>query len=141
MARQPINLNNKVQRLGDWIFPSVLIAISPVLAQFIVTAFQHGFEIYSVENLIAYISPKGELLLIAVALVADSMSEMLPRRIHKNHKNAIVALCWGFGIIATYVFASISTGFTQPLLVSTTSVEFFILGLLLCIWCKIAGRS
>ena len=141
MARRSINLNSKVARVWEWVFPTVLIALAPVLAQFFLSAFNRGFSAYSVYNLIGYISPRGELLIVSVALVAEAMSELLRRQISRWQRNSIISLCLGFVIFATYLFSGVSGGYSDPVAVSSTSVDIFLWGLALCIICKVAGRS
>ena len=73
MARRAINFTNKAERIWKWIFPTVLIAIAPVFAQYLTRSLNWGVTSYNQQDLIANISPHGELLLVAVALVAESL--------------------------------------------------------------------
>jgi peptidoglycan/LPS O-acetylase OafA/YrhL len=119
----------------------VVIALVPVFAQYTLSALSQGLPTYSLPFVRAYISPNGELLIVAVALVAEAGSEMWRRQIPRWQKNLIGTACIGFVILATYVFSGIPTTLASPVHVSALSSNLFIFGFAVCITCKVAGRS
>ena len=56
MARRTINLSNKVDRIMEWVFPTVIIALVPIVAQLFMTSVYRGYSIYSWRD-IAHIPP------------------------------------------------------------------------------------
>ena len=141
MARRSINLSNKAERVWEWIFPSVVIALVPVLAQYILNFLSRGFNSYNSYDFLENVSPHGELLIVSVALVAESVSEMWRRQIPRWQKNSIGSLCIVFVILATYIFAGLPVTPTNTVDVSTLSVNMFVYGCIGCVVCKVAGRS
>lgn len=141
MTRRSINFSSKVERVWKWLFPTVLIALAPVLAQYLLNLFNWGFTQYSFQDLVVNISPHGELLIIAVALVAESVSEMWRRQISGWQKDCIGTLCIFFVIIATFTFSGLNPAPSNAIAISSKSFDLFLIGLGLCITCKIAGRS
>lgn len=141
MARRAINLNNKVERILKWIFPTVLIAIAPVFAQYLTRSFNWGITSYSQQDLIANISPHGELLLVAVALVAESMSDIWRRQICGWQKEIIAGFSMVFVVAMSLIFSGLNPTPYNSVAISSQSVNWFIVGLGLCITCKLAGRS
>lgn len=141
MARRSINFNSKAERVWQWVFPSLLVALAPVLAQYFISFFNLGVVDYSWLDLRAHISPHGELLIITVALVAESASEIWRRQITGWQKDFIGSLCMVFVIIATLTFAGLTSNPTNAITISSRSFEFFLIGISLCVLCKVAGRS
>ena len=141
MSRRSINLSNKTERVWEWMFPSVIIAIAPVVAQYFLNLLRGEFISYGSLSFIETISPHGELLIVAVALVAESISEMWRRQIPRWQRNSIGSLCIGFVIISTLIYSGLSITFTNPFTVSLLSFNMFSIGFLGCVFCKIAGRS
>lgn len=141
MARKAIRLTSKVERVWAWLFPTVLVALAPVVAHCLIGLLNRGLVNYSFQNFVTQISPRGELLIVAVTLVAESMSDLWRRQITKWQKDLIGALCLAFVILATIVFASLPIIPLNVLYISNLSCVLFSLGLLLCVFCKIAGRS
>jgi hypothetical protein len=141
MARRAINLTAKADRIWKWIFPTVLIALAPVLAQYFIGLFNWGISSYSWQDLIVNISPRGELLIVAVALVAESVSDMWRRQICGWQKECIAASCIAFVVIASLIFSGLNPTPQNAIAISSQSVDFFMAGFCLCIFCKLAGRS
>lgn len=141
MTRRSINFNTKVERVWQWIFPTLSIAIAPVVAQYLLGLLHLGVISYSVEDFIAHISPHGELLIVAVALVAESASDIWRRQIAGWQKDVIGSLCFFFVLAVTLMFAGLTSTSINAVVISTFSSQLFIVGLALCIACKIAGRS
>ena len=141
MARRGINFNSKAARIWEWIFPTLLIAVSPVLAQYLLVFFNWGLTDYSMKDFMSYISPHGELLLVAVALVAESSSDVWRRQIAGWQRNLLAGICITFVIIASLVFAGLNVTQTNAIAISINSVRAFWFGIGLCIACKLAGRS
>lgn len=141
MTRRTINLSNKVDRIWKWIFPTVLIAITPVFAQYLTSFFNWGIATYDWQDLIANVSPHGELLLVAVALVAEAMSDIWRRKICGWQKECIAALCVVFVLAMSLLFAGLDPNPYNAVAISRQSVNCFIVGLGLCVTCKLAGRS
>jgi hypothetical protein len=141
MTRRTINLSNKADRIWKWIFPTVLIAIAPVFAQYLTSFFNWGIASYNWQDLIANISPHGELLLVAVALVAESMSDIWRRQICGWQKECIAGLCIAFVLAMSLLFSGLDPTPYNAVAISRLSVDWFIVGLGLCVACKLAGRS
>lgn len=141
MARRTINLTAKADRIWKWIFPTVLIAIAPVFAQYLTSFFNSGVISYTWQDLIANISPHGELLLVAVALVAESMSDIWRRQICSWQKDLIAGFSLVFVVAMSLIFSSLNPTPYNAVAISIQSVDWFIIGLGLCIACKLAGRS
>lgn len=141
MTRRTINLSNKADRIWKWIFPTVLIAIAPVFAQYLTSFFNWGIASYNWQDLIANISPHGELLLVAVALVAESMSDIWRRQICGWQKEGIAGLCIAFVLAMSLLFSGLDPTPYNAVAISRLSADWFIVGLSLCVACKLAGRS
>ncbi len=141
MARRAINFTNKAERIWKWIFPTLLIAIAPVFAQYLTKSLNWGVTSYNQQDLIANISPHGELLLVAVALVAESMSDIWRRQICGWQKEIIAGFSVVFVMSMTYIFSGLDPTPYNAVAISSQSFNWFIIGLGLCISCKVAGRS
>lgn len=141
MARRSINLNNKADRIMEWVFPTVIIALVPIAAQLFMTSAYRGSSIYSWRDLAENASPHGELIFIAATLVAESIGDIWRRQIPKHQKNVIASICLVFALSATFVFAQISSSSMYSSHISILSVYVFAFGCIACIFCKLAGRS
>jgi hypothetical protein len=119
----------------------VLIALAPVLAQYLLGLFNWGITSYSLEDLVANISPHGELLIVSVALVAESSSELWRRQISGWQKDCIAGLCIAFVVIVSLIFSGLNPNPSNAVAISSQSVDYFLGGLFLCVLCKISGRS
>ncbi|MEM0978754.1 MAG: hypothetical protein AAGH78_00635 [Cyanobacteria bacterium P01_H01_bin.58] len=138
MASKSINVGRKIERIWEWIFPTVVIALVPVLGQFILSLLNGEVDTSRYQGFEEIISPHGELLIVAVALVAESVSEIWKRQIPRWQKNVIGSFCIGFVILSTFIYSGLSVTSTT---VSSFSFEMFAWGFLLCVICKVAGRS
>ena len=141
MARRAINLSSKAERIWKWIFLTVPIALAPVLATYLLGLFNWGLMGYSLPDLIANISPHGELLIVAVALVAESVSDIWRRQICGWQKECIAGFCITFVVIVSLIFSGLNPSSSNTIAISTKSVEIFVIGFGLCVACKLAGRS
>lgn len=141
MARRSINLISKAERIWQWIFPTLVLAVAPLVAQYLLVFFNWGLTDYSFDDFAYNISPHGELLLIAVVLVAESVSETWRRQITGWQKDFIGTLCLGFIIIASVIFAGLTVTHNNATVISSHSFRFFLVGIILCITCKLVGRS
>jgi hypothetical protein len=138
---RPINLTSKAERIWKWIFVTVPIALSPVIATYLISLLNWGLTGHGWPDLIANISPHGELLIVAVALVAESVSDMWRRQICGWQKDGIAGCCITFVIIGSLIFSGLNPNPNNAIVISTTSVDVFMFGFGLCIACKLAGRS
>ena len=141
MSRRSINLGNKLERIWEWVFPTLLISLTPVFAQYLLGLINWGQARYSFSDLLANISPHGELMIISVALVAEAVSEMWRRQIPRWQKDLVGTLCIMFVVIVTFTFSGLATTPYNAIAISSSSFELFLIGVGLCIACKIAGRS
>lgn len=141
MARSTINLRSKLERVWGWIFPTLLIALTPIFAQCLLGILNWGRPSYSFLDFVANISPHGELLIIAVALVAEAVSEVWRRQIARWQKDFFGTLCIVFVLGVTFAFSGLDPTPTNAVTISSRSVDLFVFGVCLCIACKLAGRS
>ncbi|MBW4462475.1 MAG: hypothetical protein KME47_19875 [Nodosilinea sp. WJT8-NPBG4] len=141
MTRRSINLNNKVDRIMEWVFPTVLIALVPVAARLLMVSAHRGYPIQSWLDLAENASPNGELVFISATLVAESIGDIWRRQIPKHQKNVIASMCLIFALASTFVFAQISSLNMYSSQISVLSVYVFTFGCLACMFCKLAGRS
>lgn len=141
MARRSINLNSKIERVWQWCFPTLLVAVAPVVSQYIITVFDWGLTDHNLESIKFYASPNGELLLVATALVAESASEIWRRQISGWQKDILGTATIFFVITSTVFFSYLSSFNNSPLLASNMSCYFFAIGVSLCVVCKVTGRS
>ena len=141
MSRRSINLGSKIERVWEWIFPSVIIALVPVLAQYFVNLLNGEFISYRTLSFIETISPKGELMIVAVALVAESVGEIWRRQIPRRQKSLFGSLCISFVMFSTFIYSNVIESIADPYEVSYLSFHLFVFGFIGCVICKIAGRS
>lgn len=141
MVRRAVNYTNKVERIWKWIFPTVLIAVAPVISQYLSGLFNWGVTSYDWQDLVINISPHGELLLVAVALVAESISDVWRRQICGWQRDTVATLCIAFVMAVSLLYSSLDPTPYNEVAISIQSVNFFIVGLGLCAICKLAGRS
>ena len=141
MARRGINLRSKVDRIIEWVFPTVLLSFVPIAAQLLIVSVtrEHGF--YGWRDLAEHASRHGELIFISGTLVAESIGDIWRRQIPRHQKNIIASLCLVFALAAIFAFAQISLLGMSPSHISILSVYVAALGLVACIFCKLAGRS
>lgn len=141
MSHRLINFEKKVGRVWEWIFPSVIIALVLVIGQCVLNLLNgdlYNARYYSLEEII---SPHGELLIVAIALVAESLSEIWRRQISRWQKNYIASFCIGYVIVSTYIYSGLTITPVNSVQVSILSFNMFICGFILCVICKVAGRS
>ncbi|NEQ29611.1 MAG: hypothetical protein F6K04_01210 [Leptolyngbya sp. SIO4C5] len=141
MARRGINLSSKVDRIIEWLFPTVVLALVPIAAQLFMVSVHRGHGFYGWRDLAEHTSRHGELIFISGTLVAESIGDIWRRQIPRHQKNIIASLCLLFALAATFVFAQISLLGMSSSHISILSVHVAALGLAACVFCKLAGRS
>ena len=141
MTRRTINLSNKVDRIIEWVFPTVLIALVPIAARLIMVSVHRGYPIQSWPDLTENASPNGELIFISATLVAESIGDIWRRQIPKHQKNVIGTMCLVFALASIFAFAQISSLSMYSSQISVLSVYIFAFGCVACMFCKLAGRS
>lgn len=141
MARRAINLSSKLDRVIEWIFPTVTLALVPIAAQLFMVFVHRGYGFYDLRDLAENASRHGELIFISGTLVAESIGDIWRRQIPRHQKNIIASLCLLFAMAATFVFAQISLMEMSSSHISILSAYVFVFGCVACIFCKLAGRS
>lgn len=141
MTRRAVRLTSKVERVWAWIFPTVLVALAPVVAHYLIGLLSRGVTNHSFQDFVTQISPGGELLIVAATLLGESMSDLWRRQITRWQKDLIGAFCIAFVILTTFLFASLTIIPPNAVPVSSLSCTLFSLGFLVCISCKVAGKS
>ncbi len=150
MSTNPINFRRKAKRVWEWIFPTVLVAMAPLVTQYIWVLLdtQNFYHIYDV------LAHRGQILIVGVALLGESMTELVSRRIPTWQKQGIQAICIVYILGASIIYANLAED-VRCMGVSTDndglirqcagmadmSMGIFFVGIILCLTCKLIGRS
>ena len=150
MARNSINFERKAKRVWEWIFPTVVIALSPLVAQYVGLLLNSSGS-YHVYDILAH---RGQIILVGVALLGEAMTELVSRRIATWQKQGIQALCVAYILMASIVYANLSVSdkcvnvplnnsnlINECVQMADRSMFLFFIGIVLCLTCKLVGRS
>ncbi len=122
-------MNSILPKLARWLGFTVLIALAPLLAAFL------GLRAYSRPSDLKSIAGRGELLLVAAAIGAAAMGELVPFKTRQRTvpKILVTGLTLVLVLISSMYFALITLGTsaTDPTVVSSDSLLLFIFTILL----------
>ncbi|MEL6350997.1 MAG: hypothetical protein AAFR58_04470, partial [Cyanobacteria bacterium J06627_28] len=148
--KKRINFERKAIRIWNWVFPTVLIALSPLIAQHVLLIINSSGD-YHLYDVLAY---KGQIVLVGVALLGESMTELVSRKIPTWQKKGIQALCTAYILIASIVYANLSVSdrcidvspdnialIKECADMADKSMVLFAVGIVLSLSCKLIGRS
>ena len=150
MARYSINYERKIKSVWEWIFPTVVVAMSPLLAQYIglILSSSGSYHIYDI------FAHQGQIVLVGVALLGEAMTELVSRKIATWQKQALQAVCVAYILISSMLYAELSvsqrcvnvaldniTLINECAKTADKSMSIFFVGIVLCLICKLVGRS
>lgn len=124
-------------KIRQWLMTSVGISLIPILAKCIMSDLQ-GLE---AQGFLTWecLSPHGELLIVAAAILGESINELLNMSRHKQIRTILGGISILMLMLATFLYVEISR--EQPSLLQINQVIeiskiFFILSLIIGFFCK-----
>ena len=133
------------ENLLQWMIVSLLLALTPMIFAYLWMALTKKPLSQGLWGFVKAVSPKGELLIVAVALLGEGVSDMFKRTRNKNLNLAIGGLCLIPLLISSFCYAAIQTSAaSQPLdqdLILQISSGSFVYSVLIGAACKCFGKS
>jgi hypothetical protein len=151
MAARQINVEKKLKRVWEWVFPTVMVAMTPLLIEYVWVVMNSSQSSYHINDILAY---KGQILIVGVALLGESMTELVSRNIPTWQRQSVQTLCVAYILGASVIYVKLSESL-RCVNVSTSnsaliadcarmsdiSMMIFFAGIVLCLICKLIGRS
>ena len=148
MAARPINFKQKRKRVWEWVFPTVVVAMAPLLTQYVWVLLDTQ-DSYHINDILAH---RGQILIVGVALLGEAMTELVTRQIPTWQRQGIQAICTVYILGTSILYANLSedircVGTNNGVLIghcadmNDMSMTIFAVGIGLCLVCKLVGRS
>lgn len=133
------------ESLLQWGIVSFLLALTPMIFAYLWMALTKKPLAPGFDGFVRAVSPRGELLIVAVALLGEGSSDMFKRSRNKNLNLLLGGLCLIPLLISAFCYAAIQTAATsQPMdqnLIFRLSLGFFGYSVCMGLACKCFGKN
>lgn len=133
------------ENLLQWMIVSLFLALTPMIFAYLWMALTKKPLSQGLWGIVKAISPRGELLIVAVALLGEGLIDMVKRTRNKNLNLAVGGLCLIPLLISSGCYAAIQTSVaSQSLdqdLILQMSLGSFVYAVLMGAACKCFGKS